>query len=405
MQLMEHQEEAVPKLASGKILWGGVGSGKSATVLAYYTRRQSPRDIIVITTAKKRDSGDWEAEAIQFGISTRRDLSLHGSITVDSWNNIGRYLNVRDAFFVFDEQRVVGHGAWVKSFIRIARQNQWVLLSGTPGDSWLDYAPVFIANGFYKNITDFKMQHVQYEPFMKFPKIRAFLNTQKLEVIRNDVLVEMPFIRHTERILNYVPVGYDLDLFKRVYRDRWHIYEDRPLKDSAEMFRVMRKVMNSDPSRLEMVRKLMMCHPRLIIWYNFDYELEILRTLGSEIPCYEWNGHRKHPHKLFENEDRWVYLVQYISGSEAWNCVTTDASIIYSQTYSYKNFEQAQGRIDRLDTPYSLLYYYVLYSNSIVDRAIKQALSKKQNFNERKFERELVDIDEHGEAVVEGCEI
>lgn len=405
MELMEHQEEAIPKLASGKILWGGVGSGKSATVLAWYTRQQTPRDIIVITTAKKRDSGDWEAEAVKFGISTERRFSLHGTITVDSWNNIGQYLARRDCLFVFDEQRVVGHGAWVKAFIRIARANQWILLSATPGDTWLDYAPIFIANGFYKNITDFKMQHVQYEPFMKFPKIRCFLNTRKLEILRDHVLVEMPFIRHTERIINYVPVGYDLELFKRVYKDRWHVYEDRPIKDSAELFRVLRRVMNSDPSRMEMVRKLMMCHPRLIIWYNFDYELEILRTLGDEIPCYEWNGHRKQSHKTFEHQDRWVYLVQYISGSEAWNCVTTDAAIMYSQTYSYKNFEQAQGRIDRLNTPFTFLYYYVLISSSIVDRAIKRAIGLKKNFNERKFEAELVDIDETGDAVVEGCEI
>jgi hypothetical protein len=403
MQLMEHQEEAIPKLASGKILWGGVGSGKSATVLAYYTQQQSPRDIIVITTAKKRDSGDWEAEAIQFGISTKRGMGLHGTIVVDSWNNIGNYLDRRDCFFVFDEQRVVGHGAWVKSFIKIARQNQWVLLSGTPGDSWLDYAPVFIANGFYKNITDFKMQHVKYKAFSKFPIIEYYLNTQKLEIIRNDVLVEMPFIRHTERILNYVPVGYDLDLFKRVYKDRWHIYEDRPLKDSAEMFRVLRKVMNSDPSRLELIReKLMPLHPRLIIWYNFNYELEILRGLRDVVETREWNGHVKDP---LPQGDRWVYLVQYISGSEAWNCVTTDAMVFYSQTYSYKNFEQAQGRIDRLDTPYVSLYYYILISNSIVDRAIKQSLSKKQNFNERKFEAKLLDVDEYGDAIVEGCEI
>lgn len=402
MELMQHQLDALPKLGSGKILWGGVGSGKSATVLAWYTQQQDPRDIIVITTAKKRDSLDWEAEAVRFGISTERSLTQHGTITVDSWNNVDNYRDVRDCFFIFDEQRVVGHGTWVKAFIAISKRNRWVLLSATPGDTWLDYAPVFIANGFYKNITDFKMQHVQYEPFMKFPKIRGYLGTHKLEVLRNDVLVEMPFVRHTERVPNWLPVGYDLDLFKRVYKDRWHIYEDRPLKDSAEMFRVMRKIMNSDPSRLTMIQKLMMCHPRLIIWYNFDYELEILRTLKDEIETREWNGHVKNPLPM---GDRWVYLVQYVSGSEAWNCTTTDAMVFYSLTYSYKNFEQAQGRNDRLDTPYSLLYNYFLISDSIVDRGIKRSLDVKENFNERKFERELVGIDEHGSEIVEGCDI
>lgn len=402
MELMQHQLDAVERLASGKILWGGVGSGKTATVLEYYTRQQTPRDIIVITTAKKRDSGDWEAEAIQFGISTKRELGFHGTLVVDSWNNIGNYLDRRDCFFIFDEQRVVGRGAWVKSFIKIARVNRWVLLTATPGDTWLDYAPVFIANGFYRNISDFKQQHVQYEPFIKFPIIKGFLNERKLEIIRNDVLVEMPFVRSTERALNYVPVGYDLDLFKRVYKERWHIYEDRPLKDSAEMFRVLRRLVNSDATRLDMIYDLMKLHPRLIIWYNFDYELEILRTLRNVVETREWNGHVKNP---LPQGDRWVYLVQYVSGSEAWNCITTDAMVFYSLTYSYKNFEQAQGRIDRLDTPYELLYYYILFSNSIVDRAIKRSLDSKQNFNERKFAAEMVDLDENGEAVVEGCQI
>lgn len=400
MELMPHQLDAIERLGSGKILWGGVGSGKTATVLAYYTQAHSPKDIVVITTAKKRDSGDWVDEAIKFGIGT--EISCHGRITVDSWNNIGNYLDRRNCFFVFDEQRVVGHGAWVKSFIKIARANDWVLLSATPGDDWLDYAPVFIANGWYKNITDFKYQHVVYEPYVKYPKVKTYLAKHKLEMLRNEVLVEMPFSRHTERHLNYIPVGYDLDLFKRAYKDRWHVYEDRPIRDVAELWRVLRRIVNSDPSRMEMIFNLLKCHDRLIIYYNFDYELEILRGLRDGIEVKEWNGHVKDP---LPTSDRWVYLVQYISGAEAWNCTTTNAMVFYSLTYSYKNFEQSQGRIDRLDTSYTDLYYYILVSNSLICRAIKRALGVKKNFNERRFVENLIDIDEFGEEVQEGCEI
>lgn len=386
IELMRHQLKAIKELDNGKILWGGVGTGKSATVLGYYMEREKPKDIYVITTAKKRDSLDWEREAAKFGIGTDRASTVAGTITVDSWNNIHKYVDIEGAFFVFDEQRLVGNGAWVKSFIKIAKKSRWVLLSATPGDTWLDYIPVFLANGFYKNVTEFKFKHVVYEPFNKYPKVRSYLNVPKLELMRNHILVEMPFIKHTERMLNWMEVDHDKDLFKRVHKDRWNVFDDRPVKDVAELFRLMRRVVNSDPSRMQMVRDLMKLHPRLIIFYNFNYELEMLRTLYSEIEVAEWNGHKKDP---LPETDRWVYLVQYVAGAEGWNCTSTDAVILYSMTYSYKNFHQAQGRIDRLDTEYKTLYYYILLSNSVIDSAIKKSLTSKESFNERKFFLEL----------------
>lgn len=382
MDLLPHQLKAVDELGNGKILHGIVGSGKSAAALAYYWKNERPKDIYVITTARKRDSLDWLKESANFGIGTRPGATVAGIITVDSWNNLGNYVDRRDAFFIFDEQRLVGSGSWVKSFYRIASQNNWILLSGTPGDNWLDYAPVFIANGFYRNITEFKLKHVLYEPFVKYPKIRGYLNERKLELLRNHILVEMPFVKHTERVLNWMDVGHDLEQFRLIYEKRWNPYEERPIKDVAELFRLMRRSVNSHPSRLDMVKQLLKTHPRLIVFYNFNYELEILRTLGEEYPTFEWNGHKKDPVPDGEN---WVYLVQYVAGAEAWNCVTTNAMVLYSMTYSYKNFEQAQGRIDRLNTLYPILYYYVFVSNSVIDRGIKRALESKQTFNEKKF--------------------
>lgn len=384
MELMEHQLDAVDNLGNGKILYGNVGSGKSAAVLGYYMKYEAPRPICVITTAKKRDSLDWEGEAARFGLGTLDHLipaSLAGFIKVDSWNNLHKYVGYEDCFFIFDEQRLVGHGSWVKNFLKIAKKNHWVLLSATPGDTWLDYAPVFVANGFYKNITEFKRQHVVYEPFLKYPKVRGYLNETKLELMRNDLLVEMPFIRHTEKYMNYLYVGYDKDLWKRLTKDRWNIYEDRPIKDVAELFRCMRRLVNSDPSRIATIRLLLKFHPRLVIFYNFDYELEILRRLADEVGVFEWNGHRKEP---IPDSERWVYLVQYVAGAEGWNCTTTDAMVLYSLTYSYKNFVQAPGRIDRLNTEFTSLYYYILISNSKIDVAVKQALDQKKNFNWKK---------------------
>lgn len=384
IELMEHQLDAVAQLKSGSVLYGAVGIGKSATALAYYVKEQQPKDIYVITTAKKRDSLDWESEAARFGISTKRCYSRYGNLTVDSWNNIGKYDDpvYSGHFFIFDEQRVVGSGAWVKSFIRIARRNAWILLSATPGDTWMDYAPVFIANNFFKNITQFKQEHVVYAPYVKFPKIVRYLGIRRLEELRNEVLVEMPYLKHTERILNYLDCGYDQELMRRAVIDRWHVYEERPIKDVGELFRVMRKIVNTDPSRLEMVKMLMKTHPRLVIFYNFDYELEILRSLSEWVEVAEWNGHQKDP--VPPPDQNWVYLVQYQSGAEGWNCTSTDAMVLYSLTYSYKNHVQSMGRIDRLDTKYFDLYYYILTSSAQIDKMVLSALRSKKNFNERK---------------------
>ena len=386
IELRPHQQEAVENMTNGCILWGGVGSGKSLTALSYYLEKEPQSDLVIITTAKKRDSLEWEGEAAKLGISRKKEYSRAGSVTVESWIKIGEFTEYEDCFFVFDEQRLVGSGAWVKAFLKIARRNRWIVLSATPGDTWLDYAPVFIANGFYKNITEFEHRHVVYEPWSKFPKVRLYLDERVLEDLRNQVLVEMPYESTAERVVNYLEVEFDKRLFERVFKDRWNPFEERPVKDVAEMFRLMRRVANSDPSRLEMVRKLMTCHPRLIIFYTFNYELDILRELRSEIDVFEWNGHRKDP---VPEGDRWVYLVQYTAGAEGWNCTTTDAMILYSLTYSYKNHHQAMGRIDRLDTPFETLYYYILASNSAIDVGIKQTLGRKETFNERKFEVEM----------------
>lgn len=394
LDLREHQIKARDDLRNGSILYGLVGTGKSRTAVAYYEKYESPKDVYVITTAKKRDSWDWERE---FGaIACGTEHTAHGKLTVDSWNNIHKYVDIEGAFFIFDEQRLVGTGAWVKAFYKIAKRNthintesdpwesknNWILLSGTPGDTWLDYAPVFIANGFFKNITEFKAKHVVYDGFSKFPKVKGYLNTTKLEMMRNHILVEMPYEKHTTRFVNDWPVAYDKEKYKQITVNRWNVYEDRPIRDVAELFRLMRRCVNEDPSRVQEVLKLQKMHKKIIVFYNFDYELEALRLgIGCKVPQAEWNGHKK---EQIPDTDEWVYLVQYVAGAEGWNCTETDAMVFYSQTYSWKNFEQSQGRIDRLDTPFSSLYYYVLLSDSSIDAAIQRSLKGKEAFNERK---------------------
>lgn len=389
LELYPHQAAAQKQLENGNILWGHVGTGKSRVAIAYYEEKESDKDIYVITTAKKRDSKDWEVEASKIGLGKQVDATVHGILTVDSWNNLHKYKDVKNAFFVFDEQRLVGSGAWVRAFQKIAKHNNWLLLSATPGDTWMDYVPVFVGNGFYRNRTEFIREHVVYAPYTKFPKVLRYTGVNKLVRLRNEILVHMPFEKETVRHSKTVEVGYDSDKLDEVIKKRWHIYEQRPIRDIAEMFIVGRRLVNTDKSRLRAVKQLLKAHPKLIVFYNHNPELELLRRLESVTTVAEWNGHK---HEEIPNTGSWVYLVQYAAGSEGWNCTETDAICFFSLTYSYKYWEQAHGRIDRMNTPFRDLWYYILRSESFVDKVIWKSLKAKKNFQPAQFDMENLAI-------------
>lgn len=422
VDLFPHQRRAIDKLHNGSILWGGVGTGKSRAALVYYMEKEKGKDVYVITTAKKRDEGDWQREADSFGITT---------LTVDSWNNLPKYTDVQKSFFIFDEQRLVGSGAWTKSFLKIVKYNNWIMLTATPGDTWMDYIPVFVANGFYRNRTEFKREHVVYNTFTKWPKVDRYVNVGRLVRHRNQILVQMPYQMHTTRKSMDIKVQYNHALMDDVMYKRWNPYENRPIRDVGELYYLMRKVANSDKSRLEELVRLLSVHPRLIVFYNFDYELEILRCLKDLLPRHvctessyksssearsrsvgaanqpsttssttsssggstlqltctckdlviaEWNGHK---HQPIPDSKSWVYLVQYTAGSEAWESIATDAMVFYSQTYSYKTYHQAHGRIDRMTTPFDVIFYYNFVSDSYIDKSIKKSLRAKKDFQEK----------------------
>ena len=401
IDLYSHQLEAIEKLDNGCILCGSVGSGKSRAALAYYfikvceggiavngegqwAEMQKPRDLYIITTAKKRDSLEWDEELAPFMLYRDKDSFSGVEVHIDSWNNIKKYKDVYGAMFIFDEQRVVGYGTWTKSFLNIARKNQWILLSATPGDTWSDYIPVFIANGFFKNKTEFVRKHIVYCPHTTFPQIDRYVNQGPLIKYRNDILIDMKFDRHTTRHKVIIKADYNRALYKRVWVDRWNIYDDEPIPEQGKLGYLLRRVVNSDPDRIIKLVELLEENKKTIIFYNFTYELDILRQTCEQmaIPYSEWNGEKHEPIREGEN---WAYLVQYSAGAEGWNCITTNVIIFYSQNYSYKMTEQAMGRIDRMNTPYTDLYYYILKSNAPIDLAIGRALANKRNFNESRF--------------------
>lgn len=452
MKLYQHQLKAIDKIRNGSILCGGVGTGKTLTALGYYYIKNGgskswlnnkedyqymvkPVDLYVITTAKKRDSMDWEDEMAPFLLSPDQKITPYkNKVIVDSWNNIQKYQNVRNAFFIFDEDRLIGNGKWVKAFYKIAKNNHWIILSATPGDTWMEYIPVFIANGFYRTRYEFINEHVIYDPYSKYWKVQRYVNEERLIRLRDLILVKMDYEKHTEPIHEDIWCSYNKETYKKIQKERvdltsfvcfpanngassYEIGSDIPLKDvppvaegidyipkdgdfveiynkpiesPSQLCHALRRVINSDVSRAEKLLDIFKDHPKIIIFYNFNYELDILlRTFeGLDVKIVQYNGHK---HEPIPDGDckKWVYLVQYTAGAEGWNCIKTNCIVFYSQNYSYKIMAQAYGRIDRLNTPFTKLYYYHLVSKAPIDLAIRRSIEEKKKFNETRWSRKV----------------
>lgn len=397
--LRDYQMDAVNELRNGCVLCGSVGSGKSRTGLFWYFKEnggwideygykpmQKPKDLYIITTAKKRDSLEWSGELANYLMNLdpeKMELYNH-KIVVDSWNNLPKYKDVTDAYFILDEQRLVSYGSWTKNFLKIAKSNKWILLTATPGDSYVEYLPLFLANGFFRTKTEFNNEHVLFSRFTKYPKIDGYRNTTRLDRLRDRILVNMNYNHEINTHHETLYCDYEFRLYKDTIRNRWNYYKNEPIVDASGLCYLLRRIVNTDESRQIKLLEILEDYPRAIIFYNFDYERDILLNLaydeGTEVA--EWNGHK---HQPIPEGDKWVYICQYTSASEGWNCIRTNCVIFFSQNYSYKITTQAAGRIDRMNTPYTDLYYYHLKSRSGIDLAIGKALSQKKKFNERRW--------------------
>lgn len=399
--LYPHQKEALKRMFNGCILKGGTGSGKSRCGLYYYFQKYGgsiedqaynpmkgkPPDLYIISTAKKVRDKEWEGELTPFLLlpDSQTGLTRYGNkVVIDSWNVIKKYVDAKNAFFIFDECKVNGKGVWAKCFLQITKRNEWIILSASPGDSWQDYETIFLAHGFFRTRTEFRGEHLVYDPYVKnFPKVTGYRNETRLIRLRDKILVDMEFERHTTQIHEYITCEYNIPLYRDTMRKRWDYFKDEPITQAAGLCYALRRIVNTDESRQVKLLELLDDHPKAIIFYNFEYEREILLNLGySEgTKVAQYNGS---VHESIPDGDKWVYLVQF-NACEAWNSIATDTIIFYSQTYSYKTLLQASGRIDRLTTKFTDLHYYHLRSMSGIDLAISKALKAKKKFNERKF--------------------
>jgi hypothetical protein len=383
--LKPHQLTALRKLSNGNILRAGVGTGKSRVAVRYYLENHPHQDVYVITTARKRDSKDWEGEFASEVVGKHADTTIAGILTVDSWNNIDKYCDVVDAFFVFDEQRLVGTGKWVKSFLKIVKNNGWILLTATPGDTWLDYIPVFIANGFFKNRTEFKREHVVYAPHVRFPKVQRYIAEGRLIRYRNQILVDMPYPKMTTRHESTIWVPHNEKLVEEVTKSRWHLYYDRPIRDIAELYSVRRRVINSDPGRVEALRKLLKDWPRQVVFYNFDYELELLRGFTKR---HRGSGVERTQARTDPDEQRVGVSRPVCSWRRSVELHRDQCDHLLQPDLLLQNVGTGARKDRQIGHSVHRSALFVLRSRSYWDRQIWASLNRKESFNVNVAERE-----------------
>lgn len=405
VNLRQFQHECVQALRSGKVLAAGVGAGKSIMALYWYVTKcctvrtshnangelfqimpGSP-DLVIITTAKKRDNHEWDDELYRYALHQGENSKKMGRVhvTIDSWNNITKYVDT-SAVFIFDEQRAIGSGAWSKAFVRIARRNPWVMLSATPADTWSDWCPIFVADGFYRNRTEFFRRHAVYSRYTKYPRIDRWIDEDYLNRCRDRVLVTCEVPRETERVVHQLTCAYDKETVRKAMKTRWNPETEEPFLNATELCFYLRRVIDTDPTRLSYAAHVVRDHRKVIIFYTLRAELEQILKLEevTGVPVYQYNGGR---HDDLPQGNSWVYAVQFQAGSEGWNCTSCNTVLYWSLPYSYKQAEQAAGRIDRLDTSYKTLNYYIMRSFAPLDLGIIRALRNKENFNASGFLR------------------
>lgn len=377
-KLRPAQRDAVDRMHDGCVLLGRTGSGKTMTALGYWLKVHAQQDLYVVTTPAKRDAMEWEGDSAKLGQYLPPER-------VVSWNKIKDFEYLESAFVVFDEQRVSGSGKWVKSFLKIAKRNDWILLSATPGDVWIDWLPLFIANGFYRTRTQFTDRHVIWDPHTRYPRIKRYIEEDRLERCQEAICVYLASPNPISRMVHDELVSYDSRKYAEVTRKRWNPFEVRPMMDAGELCRVQRRIVLENVCREEALERLLKGHPRALVFYSYNYELEAIKAVCERLgrSYGQRNGHRHDPVPV--SKEPWVYIVQYQS-ADAWNCISTNIAILYSLPYSWRQQEQAMGRIDRMNTPFDELHYYRLMTDSTIDNAILACLDRKETFNERVYE-------------------
>lgn len=307
---------------------------------------------------------------------------------------------LKDFTMMLDESSMIKNETAKRTkFILSLKPSHTILLSGTPTDGKYEFlysqlrllgwkitktayynryiktelrsygGPMFRVVTGYKNVSELKAKLKEYGA--------VFAKAE--EVIK---LPEKTFIKE------YSTVSSD---YKKFMKDRIIKIDDKELTgDSTLSKRLYARMLCSAYSKDKISRLIDLVNStsdRVIIFYNFNTELEALRKVLFDRPISIVNGQVKDL-KAYENNDNSVTLIQYQAGAMGLNLQKANRIIYFSLPERSELFEQSKARICRIGQE-KQCYYHIMMCHKSVEEKIYECLLMRKDYTDELFRKEF----------------
>lgn len=415
MKLFDYQEKALA-LTSDKdnsAFYYDMGLGKTfigSERLRLYGERMN---IIVCQKSKIKDWCEHFKEHYTdyavFDLTNKKDMQAFmiypiykciGIINYELAYRREELRKLKDFTMMLDESSMIKNETAKRTkFILSLNPSHTILLSGTPTDGKYEFlysqlrllgwkitktayynryiktelrsygGPMFRVVTGYKNVSELKA---------KLKECGAVFAKAE-EVIK---LPEKKFIKE------YSTVSSD---YKKFMKDRVIKIDDKELTgDSTLSKRLYARMLCSAYSKDKISRLIDLVNStsdRVIIFYNFNTELEALRKVLFDRPISIVNGQAKNL-KAYENNDNSVTLIQYQAGAMGLNLQKANRIIYFSLPERSELFEQSKARICRIGQE-KQCYYHIMMCRKSVEEKIYECLLMRKDYTDELFRKEF----------------
>lgn len=415
MKLFDYQEKALA-LTSDKdnsAFYYDMGLGKTfigSERLRLYGKR------VNIVVCQKSKIKDWcehfkehYTDYAVFDLTNKKDMQAFmiypiykciGIINYELAYRREELRQLKDFTMMLDESSMIKNETAKRTkFILSLKPSHTILLSGTPTDGKYEFlysqlrllgwkitktayynryiktelrsygGPMFRVVTGYKNVSELKAKLKEYGA--------VFAKAE--EVIK---LPEKTFIKE------YSTVSSD---YKKFMKDRIIKIDDKELTgDSTLSKRLYARMLCSAYSKDKISRLIDLVNStsdRVIIFYNFNTELEALRKVLFDRPISIVNGQIKDL-KAYENNDNSVTLIQYQAGAMGLNLQKANRIIYFSLPERSELFEQSKARICRIGQE-KQCYYHIMMCHKSVEEKIYECLLMRKDYTDELFRKEF----------------
>lgn len=348
--------------------------------------------LLIVTTASKSRTGDFESEADVWSPSLKKSLS---SLSVLSWHKLRAWVDTNfrelsEYVYIFDEAQRGSAGVssgMGRAFLKIAKATtDWAAFTGTPGDTWLKFYPYFQACGLVRNKTMFLNTYANIQTYKGYPEIVAWRNEDELRRMWE----EISYAPDTARVMTELPAQTHKVVkfkappkYRKVLKTR--LNDEGEFLDTAGALCAELRRLCFTKDKQEWVKDFVdSLESGCVFFYNFiktgdELEKIIQKALPKGAKVWRIDGRHHDIPTADTIGERDMVLCQWQSGSEALNLQFLHYWCSVEACYSYSTSIQARGRIRRIGQQMPQFYYYLKTEGTIED-AIYETLKNKGDF-------------------------